>query len=378
MPSNSKVVFSVGCFHFGFHPKESLDFTGNDYISELKKALFSIPNIEDLEVDAFNDFKFQKFNSEASFDRLDEGSNFFPFPASSMEITFTLFIPKRVQNEIKKHYDNISTSCERFVVTTYYTFHFPITIVKALTNSSDFDSSDGIIICREFLSEQFNKDENSIIKFECFGPSPFHSNFSLIPSSTDNKKKIYHERIPSQAYDDYLFYYSKHDFEDINDAFNHLIFNLEFQIGLFYLINHERLLRDKIWVKFYNEFQDTMDKYCNRGLFFNCYNIFKSASTLNNLMLDLISLEAHDLNLRYYLEKEVKESYLGDKPPELLPHLEISLSDLTKLPFLQVKEILAFLETRRSKRINVIMMFLSAIFGGAVGSLLIILFKNNI
>ena len=150
MPCNEHINFGVGCFHFGFKPEKAIHFTGKDYIAELKKALSSISNIEDIQIDAFDDFEFQKFDSEIIGNELSEGFDFFPFPGASIEITFTLFIPTRVQDEMRRHHQFLDISCERFVIITRYTYFFPITIIKAITADYNFDASNAVIICRIF------------------------------------------------------------------------------------------------------------------------------------------------------------------------------------------------------------------------------------
>ncbi len=377
MPRNHQINFGVGCFHFGFNPKEAVDFTGNDYISELKKVLGSISNIEDIQIDAFDEFKSRTFGAESAKDELNKGFNFFPFPGSSIEITFTLFIPRRIQDEMTRHHQFLDTSCERFTIITRYTYFFPITILKAITYDSDFDASDAVIICREFLEQCLSNDKSSEVNFEFLGPSPFHANFLLTPSERDDIKKFEYRRVPSHGYDRFIFYYDKDYFEDIEEAFEHLIDDLDLQLGLFYNIIHNRINRDNDWIAFYDELQHTIEKQSEKGIGAYCANTFRSESILNSLMLELAQLETYDLDLRYRLEREIQDLYLGDKPPELLPYLEKELLNLIKLPFQQVKESLNLLETRRSKRINVTMMLLSAILGGAVGALLTMALKNG-
>ena len=199
----------------------------------------------------------------------------------------------------------------------------------------------------------------------------------LKASRKEGIKDFEYQRVALYGYDRLIFYYDQNSFEDIDEAFECLIENLDSQIGLFYKIIHNRLNRDDDWLSFYGELQISIEEHRQKGIVAYWNNTFRSESTINELMLDLAQLEVYDLDLRYRLEREIQDIYLGDKPPELLAYLEKELLNLTKLPFQQVKDSLNLIENRRSKRINSIMMILSAIFGGAVGAFLTMALNNG-
>ena len=371
-PNNSN--FGVGCFHFGYEPKEAI-FTGKDYLSDLNKALSNISNIEDIQIDVFDDFNSRSFNSAETVGELENNFNFFPFPGSGIEITFTLFIPSRIQNDLKIYHQFLDTSCERFIVRTKYTYFFPITIIKAITDDLDYEGSESVIICREFLRECFKNNQSSKVIFECLGPSPFHADFIL--ELSEEIKEYEFQRIAAHGYDRLIFQYNKNLFENIDTAFERLFEDLDPQLGVFYKTVHISNFRDDHWMSFYRELQSTLESQSKKSAKAYLKNTFKSERILNDLMLQVSEIEIYDLDIRYQLEKCIKDIYLGDKPPELLDYIKNELLNLTKLPFEQVKESLRILESRRSKRINSYLMIFTAIIGGAVGALLTMALKNG-
>jgi hypothetical protein len=372
--NKNQIPFGIGCFHFGYHPQLGSKFIGEHYIAQLDQILATIPNIEKIQIDAEDDFKSYEFEIENQVDLLSDGPNYFPFPQSNISIRLLLFIPERLQKEIKGKYLSLPT-CERFAVEINYPYHFPITTVRPVNPPSDFQPSDGVFMCRKFLEQSFERAVNTSISFESLGPSPFHADIFLEPNESEAVREFEFERKPSRGYDSCYFRYDQDYFDDIEEAYEWLIHHLDDQIGLFYLITHSRIRRDQDWSSLYNSIQQIIDNQKKKGFWAYWKNTLAADHRLHDAMLSLAQIDAEDLDTRYNLHKELKELFLGDKPPELLPFLERAISEFSSLPFQQMRDILNLLESRRAKRMRLIMMALSAILGGVTGTLLTLLLK---
>ena len=284
---------------------------------------------EDINIEADDEFKNGSYEAD-TFENLIESYHFFPFPGAFIEITFTLFLPERIQKNFKQNLKFLDTSCERFKVRLHYPYYFPITIVEALNDDPEYEPSNGVILCREFLDNCFRDSEETEIIFETLGPSPFHADFFLIPSEKKELHRFDFERTPSHGYDRIVFRYNPDDFDDVEETFQDLIYHLDSQLGFFYRVVHSRVQRDRNWEGFYQELQELINEQNEKGIKAYWKNTFRTEYLLNRMMLELAQLESFDLSIRYSLNKDLKETYLGDKPPELLSHLNIACSGQVK------------------------------------------------
>jgi hypothetical protein len=370
----NRTSFGIGCFHFGYRPHVGTKFTGEDYISQLDKVLTTIPNIEKIVIDADDDFKLHEFEIEQRVGMFLDGPNYFPFPASDIYIRLSLFIPERVQKELGGRLF-IQPTCERFVVDINYPYHFPITTVRSVSAPSDFRPSDGVFFCRKFLQQRLERPADTGIFFDSLGPSPFHADIFLEPNESGTGQKFSFERKPSRGYDDCYFRYDPDYFDDIEEVYESLIYDLNDQIGLFYLITHSWVLRERDWSNLYDSILQIIASQKRKGFWVYWKNTLTSEHPLHDAMLSLAQTEVEDLDTRHNLHRKLKELYLGNKPPELLPFLDGAIAEFSSIPFQQMRDILNVLESRRAKRMRLIMMALSAVLGGATGALVALLLK---
>jgi hypothetical protein len=375
--SQNQIAFGVGCFHFGYHPQVGSKFTGEEYISQLDQALATIPNIEKIEIDIKEDSKSLAFEIQEQPNELCNGINDFPFtqPNIDFNVQLLLFIPERVQNEFKGR-SFFGPICERFIVDITCSYYFPITIVRSLNPPPGSEPSDGVYMCREFLKKSFKNSVDKGICFESLGPSPFHAEFFLEPNKGDTLQTFEFERIPVRGYDDCYFRYNPDYFDNIEEAYQSLIDYLDDQIGLFYLMHHLRYCRDAHWMKVYNSIQQIIKSQRQKGILAYWRNTLTADHRLHDAMLSMAEVESSDIETKYNLNREMKELYLGDNPPELIFFLKESMREFSLLPFRQMRDVLNLLESRRAKRMRLLMMPLSAVLGGAVGALLTLLLKR--
>lgn len=371
-----KISFGIGCFHFGYYPLSTSDSSGADYVRDLEEALKKITNIEDINIEADEHFDAFRIVANNNFCALDEGYEFFPFPQCDLHVQFTLFIPDRVQKELATGGHLQASGCERFLVDIVYTYYFPITLIRAINPTDDFDPSEGVFLTRKFLEGCISCGQESTIRFESLGPSPFHSNFTLLPDQSVSGKNFSHQTKSSYAYNSHIFKYDASYFENIDDAFEELLFfNLDDQIGLFYQITHSMVLHNRDWIEYFNRVQTIIMQHKAKGFKAFWHKTFRAQDYLHDAMIDLAQIESSDLEIKYNYKKEISSLYTVKKEPELIDCLNNSLSELANLPTRQMKDILDILEHKREKNINLIMMAVSAMLGGTAGAWLTFILK---
>ena len=299
MNTEQKIFFGLGCFHFGYYPKSTIDPSGADYVKDLRNTLKKITNIEDININVEEHFNSIKIKAEENFCAIDQGFDFFPFPQCDLHVQFTLFIPDRVQKELTAESLYHSSGCERFLVDIEYTYFFPITVVRAINPSENFDASEGVFLTRKFLEDCLACGKDSTIQFESLGPSPFHSNFTLSPAHAISGEKFRYERHPSHAYDSHIFKYNTSYFDSIDEAFEELLFNLEGQVGLFYQITHSSMLHNQNWVEYYNQVQTIIKQHKTKGFKAFWLKTFRAQENIHDAMIDLAQIESFDLDIKY-------------------------------------------------------------------------------
>jgi hypothetical protein len=251
-------------------------------------------------------------------------------------------------------------------------------MIVAIDAPKNYNSSDSIVVCREFIEKSFETCKNDRIKFESLGPSPFHINFILRPLEDKNEfnEPLTFEIKHSRGYDELLGTYDPEVFEDQDRLLDYLMFMLDTQIGFFYKVTHWRLTRYIEWANFQETLEEILEKQKEKGLRAFWRNMFRGGELVNSTRIKLAEMEAGEVIDTFDFKKELKDLYIGEKAPELLPYIEKSFGDLGEIPFSQTKEILDLLEKQNNKRLSYIMMVVSAVLGGGIGAWLTLLFKG--
>ena len=336
-----RISFGIGCFHFGFQPQAGKTFKGEDYIIALEKTLSTISNIETIEIEAEEDFRSREFE-------LDPDEPHFQFQQSDLLIRLSIFIPERVQSDIDPKFSIIQT-CERFIVDVNPSYFFQITTVRPVNPPSDFMPSDGVFLCRKFLEKFLGHPRDAGVCFQSLGPSPFHADFFLEQGESGTGRKLVFERVPSRGYDYCYFRYDGDCFADIEEVYQAVIDELGDQIGLFFLITHTRVLRDRDWSNLYNLIQKIISNQKRKGFWAYWKNTLTSDHPLHDAMLSLAQIEIMDLDNHYNLQQDLREFYVGDRPPELLSFLEGAIAEFSSIPFRQMRDILSLLESKKDQ-----------------------------
>lgn len=366
-------ALGVGCFHFGYRKAVPYRFSASDYVSDVKKALSLLSSLSELEISFFEEYC-EPFDVADEAPTLSDEGDYFP-GVMGLTITFTLFIPFRVQSELLPNESfERQTTTETFRVSVRDTFHGPSSFVECVGATDKCSPSDSVRLLRIYLKREFEKLATPVT-FECLGPSPFHADLFLRPSETSLDQTFVLEETKRRGYNDLVFKYSQNQSPD--KALDDLIDELSSELGLFYEIQRRavRLMNagDKLTAH-WQSLQSIVTP--SLGLF-----DVRSRMRIHREAQALVS-DAYTLQAQYAVEKQqVQQDISSTYDKGVATYLKKYVCDRSdKLPMYPVESIVKWGEHvvgTSLKSAEIAAVVLSAIGGGIVGSLLTSLISSG-
>lgn len=378
---SESVAFGVGCFNFGVKKSPPFTITGSRYISELTAALERVSNISEIKINASEEFLGLSRFVQGPFIPLDEGYDFFPSTDFDPEISFDLYIPRRVQHELSPLKPSPEIGTEKFKISMSRPLYLPVTFVEAIEPDKMNYPSEAVMIVREFLEKHINEPSSEYIRFESLGPSPFHANFFLkkeVQRSEDYPYRGFRcHRTPMRG-DDRLEFLLDPAFGVTHEVAKKGLFRvLKDEIGVFYLITHMRNLRHRAWADLQSDISELV-KAREKGFFRSLWqNLFSGARQIHDAFVGIAECEIEDMEGRTYLEQAYRGLFKYKTEPFLDLELKESMQEWPVCPANQLREIVTLLETRRSRLVEGFILLLSAILGGVVGSIITLLVSKE-
>lgn len=154
--------FGVGCFHFEDIAEDTFSERAS-YEVRLRQLLESLSNVSDLKIEGFGSTKylFGYEEDETSTDIADS-VGVQPWP-SNAEISFKIFLPKRVHNEFSGNWD-ATLEAETLEIRIIYGNSMPVTIVRGIDKLLHSPST-SIFVVRKHLEENLKKSTDQGIEF---------------------------------------------------------------------------------------------------------------------------------------------------------------------------------------------------------------------
>lgn len=142
---------------------------------------------------------------------------------------------------------------------------------------------------------------------------------------------------------------------------------------MFYKIVHSEVMRMHTWDALNNRVQGVLSAQKEKGMLRICLNLVRNYQELNETAIELSQFEASDIWSASEAEKDFKDLFLDNAVPFLEPILRKQIESSYNYPCSQIRDVLTLLETRRSNLMGAIIVLISAILGGAVGSVITLL-----
>lgn len=370
-----KKTIGVGCMHFGFKgTKASLTYNSKVWKQELEQLLGSITNISDIEVtepDIETDIEFE---DRKKIPNLADGDCFPCSSLNDMNVKFKLYLPMRIQKDITG-YSNPRTYTEYFLIDMSYSYYMPVTIVTPIDPSECPDPSIAVMLVRKFLEQKFEESDFNYIDLQSIGPSPFHADFYIVERDNtffENNENYSVNEEKNIGYNIIEINYNKENFENVDDFWLDIEQSIIDEFGIFYKIIQ---LKNKVCDDWYNleDLLDSMVKDFKKNETFGIrrsigkfldeilikFSMFKMNEIVNN----------DNMNKMFSFKYEQEEGFIKD-------YLAYEIKEKRIYPSKEVGELLYLFEQRRTKKTEYVMLIISALLGGAIGSLLTNLFAT--
>src|SRR5215831_17073533 len=134
-------------------------FEIHDYVKELRDALQRVTTINNVEIEYDEDE--QGYDIESGEQpHLAEGSNVFPHP-TYLEISFDIYIPFRIQEELTRVDVSNDTKSENFRLQIMYSYYGPVAYIEPLDatdTTQSFRPSIAVQVVREYLIKELKNN----------------------------------------------------------------------------------------------------------------------------------------------------------------------------------------------------------------------------
>ena len=374
--------FSLGCLHFAFTKGFPIEISGSDYEKEITALLNKIEAVERLKVLNKSEIQDTSFSIKKAMN-FSDGDRPVPYPMG-FELSFDLYIPKRFQENICKKYGRKpDTFTEHFNVILFYEYYAPVCFVECLNPSEFAEPSDAIPIIKDFINDRISQIDDRF-ELQRLGPSPFHADFYLLehkpedspaPPEGDKFWRFISHCSRLTGYDVWLFYYNPEEFGDINEAQKALYNQLSNEASVYYLIRMHQAQNTNEWISIENLSEEIFQRK-NNSYIRKIFRSFSDGSKIEHLVLRMSQFESSRLR-KNTMNQSAISSVLN---VERAIFLETDINNLAdeeyKYPIEQLRELIRFFDSQRSRILNSIAVVFAAIVGGMAGSLLTMFFSQ--
>lgn len=370
--------FGVGCMHFSIADKLRGHISIQEYADEVVRVLELFTTITDVDIYFDEDAKNEKICVEPPNPQLQNGESCYPhIPRYNLE--FKVYIPFRVQAALigtKEKY--VDTFTEKFKVYLKHDWYGPVSYIDCLGAKAESNPSTAVQVIREYLAKELNGLE-TFLKIDFVGPSPFHADFFL-SADEDMKKEegmLFHlDQMKKPGYDTLKFRYSTTDFDSEEIAFDVLMDELADELAFFYALNVREAKRIHNWFAIYEnmhtilEFENKESKKKLKDKLFLRSKLFRT------VFRDIGLFKGEDIFNKSLNEQHYASIYKSKKHNTYLQaYVDDELSDSQVYPIQETSDLLKYFDQKSSKSLELIVVFIAAIMGGIVGSLITVSFE---
>ena len=367
-----RVPFGIGSLNFGLRNDGSVTLSGIDYCDLLRAELETIPTLNNLEIDHFNDEEIEF--GERDLIETRSGTAIFPDGNSILGIKFDLYIPLRTQEEIVGRYFTPRIKTEHFRIHIRYPYHGPVTFVELINNEESSDPSTAVRIVREYIEDQLRRLPGNVI-FVFVGPSPFHADLYIeghkTPNLTNNTFEC--KQLDEIGYADITFRCCVDDIPTESDACEALFEKLERDLGLFYQIHRDDVEKSQQWSDIELISSSLVEHLNARSLRGRLRTLCRRGRDLKALHVSLTEFESDHILHEHYINRQYRK--LSESNSDGFPNsfLESALGDRPIYPVRQMTELMSFCEKRRSEAVEWLIVIIAGLVGGIAGSFVTVL-----
>ncbi|EGR0804064.1 hypothetical protein [Vibrio owensii] len=363
----------LGCLHFSVKSSHSSSFSVKDYISEVESSLKELPTVSDIAIDYDEDYS-EEILTVGDGISMNDGEPCFP-QIPSFELSFYLYLPFRVQSDLINIDESLlNTETELFHVTFRHSWHGPVTYIDCIDASESCKPSTSVQIVREYLKREYKKLD-TYLYLDFVGPSPFHSELYIQEdSSLEPNLDVFafsHEKKP--GYDRLLFKFKGLD-EGI--ALRRVIQLVEDELAFYYVLSVLHTKQIIEWDMIREDFEELIsseDKINSYSLL----KIIKRNKLIRNLYKRIGIFKGSKIYADGYINSQYNDLYRSGKHHILLQtFVDRKLKGWATFPINETADVVSYFDSKGSKSIELLVIFIAAICGGVTGALLTILFAK--
>lgn len=359
--------FGVGCWDFGVQCQRPSKFQVNEYVARLTKGLEAVSSLNNLKIETELDDD-ATIGPENAKDTNGRPAVFSHGIVWNLE--FDLYIPFRIQNELGASDAQSQTKTERFRVHVRHAYHDAVAFVELVGAKAPPAPSTAMAVLRNYLKKESQKSTCDLA-FEFVGPTPFHANFYVEAFTVPNErgKNFGIKRQDSPGYSDITFSYCKSSFPTVQAALGELFDELREELGLFYRICRDNSESYKRWA----HIERLMEHLTSRPAQLSWLQHIRRARDLEEMSIAIAEFEADQISEEHGTRKAFRGVYRGAASAFLKGYVEAELEERPEFPTKPITELLAFIERRRSKALELLVVLGAAVVGGVTGALLTML-----
>jgi hypothetical protein len=365
------IWFGIGCFHFGYEKPLPYTFRRHEYARELKVALESIPAVTDVNIDLpVNDLDPQKIGVGEAPPDLNEGQGHFP-PLSVCWINFQVYIPARVQQELAGKFAADETGTENFIVFLQYAYEGPVSYVLLRDSApGDREPSTAVRVVRLFLDRELDTAKTPI-RFQSLGPSPFHADcsLSLIAPAASGKGQFVVNHVHRHGYDALQFTSDHPEYDSAIEALQGLFSELNHELGFFYWINATEAQSIRGWSEIQDQIETLLEQTEKQGVWHRLLTKLKRSRLLHDVFTSLIGFDVSRTFMLNDREQSCRQTY-ASSAGFIRSFVDTEMADAVQFPTKQITTLVGFLEQRRSKAVELLIVLIAAVVGGIAGAMI--------
>ena len=363
--------FGVGCWDFGIPCGPSQEFTSQDYVAILKERLENIASVNNLNITTLWEDEDAKADSQHA-QETDDGMAIFGQAVVS-RIDFDLYMPFRIQDDLVVLRERSDTGTEHFKIHALYVYYSPVVFVELVNPKKPCRPSTAMVVIRRYLQSELEKTH--ALAFRSVGPTPFHANFCIGSGPVRDKNVTFeHTTSDSRGYSRIAFRY-RPDNTLANDraAFEILMREIVHELDVYYFLQRQSAENYLRWNEVESLFSDIIDHSERMSWWQRIPSVHSQSRRVQELNTRLARFQATQVFDEYVIRKAFHETYGKGIPCYLRKYVEAEVKERPVFPSVPIADLLGFLERRRSKGLELLVILVAAIVGGIAGSLLTML-----
>ncbi len=364
---NWGVRFGIGCWDIGLRRSGSFNISGREYVAALTDALEAIESLDHLRIVLDPVVDLVEPIDEGALTEVDGGRAIMGFGLLS-EVSFDLNIPFRRQNELGAPWSSEQTKTRTFRVHMRYPFYSPVAFVELVGDRPGGMGASGVKVVREYLEVQL-AETGDALAYESVGPSPFHADLEIRigKDAGADGPRFKWERLEAYGYDSIVFWWGDTSIPT-SEISGRLFKELEEELDVFYLIASNNLKKHSSWARLEELAGDVVARLKESGVWKRTIGMRKQSRDLAALYCDLVEFRSREIAFDQEERSAVRTLYDRSSEVVFRNAIDAAMKGRRVYSWEQLRDLSVFMEGRRSKSVEMTLIFMSALAGAVVGS----------